>query len=159
MTRTTSILCFAGYALLASMPKWQVLAAKGVHVLLYVLLIELPLVVAKPMGLSVRTVFFEALAFGSSALTLAGTLPTRGSSRRWDSVLDKLIKAGPCLFGVSSVVFGIDHFLVLAFIASLVPAWLPGHLFWAYLTGTAFIAAGMCHRSPYRVTFSLDHLL
>jgi uncharacterized membrane protein len=115
----------------------------GILFLLYVLLIELPLVVAKPMGLSVRTVFFEALALGSSALTLAGTLPTGGSSRRWDSVLDKLIRSGPYLFGVSSVVFGIDHFLVLTFIASLVPAWLPGHLFWAYLTGTAFVAAGI----------------
>jgi uncharacterized membrane protein len=41
------------------------------------------------------------------------------------------------------VVFGIDHFLFLAFVASLVPAWLPGGLFWAYLTGTGFIAAGI----------------
>jgi hypothetical protein len=47
------------------------------------------------------------------------------------------------LFGISSVVFGIDHFLVLALIASLVPSWIPGGLFWAYLTGTAFIAAGI----------------
>jgi uncharacterized membrane protein len=41
------------------------------------------------------------------------------------------------------LVFGIDHFLILDFIASLVPAWLPWHLFWAYLTGAAFVATGI----------------
>jgi hypothetical protein len=35
------------------------------------------------------------------------------------------------------------HFLVLAIIASLVPACIPGGLFWAYLTDTAFIVAGI----------------
>jgi uncharacterized membrane protein len=40
-------------------------------------------------------------------------------------------------------VFGIDHFLLLRFIASLIPAWFPGALFWAYFTGAAFVAAGI----------------
>jgi hypothetical protein len=44
---------------------------------------------------------------------------------------------------LETVVFGIDHFLVLALIASLVPAWMPAHMVWAYLTGGAFIAAGI----------------
>jgi hypothetical protein len=116
----------------------------GILFLLYVLVLEVSLVAARPMSVGVRTVFFETLAMCSSALTLAGTLPAGGSdSRRWDRVLDQLIGSGPYLFGASSVVFGIDHFLVLAVIASLVPAWLPAHLFCAYLTGTGFIAAGI----------------
>ena len=112
--------------------------------LLDVLFFQLSLVVVSPMNLSVRTVCFEGLAISGSALTLAGTLCTVGSrSRPWGRIAEKLIKSGPYLFAVSSVVFGIDHFLILDFIASLVPAWLPWHLFWAYLTGTAFIAAGI----------------
>jgi hypothetical protein len=29
------------------------------------------------------------------------------------------------------------------FVATLVPAWIPGHLFWAYFVGVAFIAAAL----------------
>jgi hypothetical protein len=95
------------------------------------------------MNVGIRTVFFETLAIASSALTLAGTLPSAGSFRRWDRVLNGLIESGPYLFGVSSLVFGIDHFLILGVIASLVPSWMHAGLFWAYFTGAAFIAAGI----------------
>ena len=115
----------------------------GILFLLYVLFLEAALVVAKPMNIGIRTVFFEALSMGGAALTLAAILPAGAASRQWDSVLDKLIWSGPYLFAVSLIVFGVDHFLILDFIASLVPAWIPWHLFWAYFTGAAFIAAGI----------------
>ena len=102
----------------------------GILFLLYVLLLEVSRVAAKPMSVSTRTVFFETLAMSASALTLAGTLPTGGpGSGRWGGGLDKLIRSSPHLFGASSVVFGIDHFLVLGVIASLVPDWLPERRF------------------------------
>jgi len=113
----------------------------GMLFLLYVLLFEISGVIANPMSVSVRTVAFETLAMCGAALTLAATLPS--DFFPGDFFFDKLTAAGPYLFGVSSIVFGIDHFLVLAVIASLVPAWLPWHLFWAYLTGAAFIAVGI----------------
>jgi len=116
----------------------------GFLFLLFVLLYWVPRVVESPLSVSVRTVVFETLAIGSSALTLAGFLPAkRWFLGRWERVINGLIKSGPFLFGASSVVFGVDHFLVLNVIASLVPAWLPGGLFWAYLTGAAFVAAGV----------------
>jgi len=79
----------------------------------------------------------------ASAFTLATALPSAGLGRSWERALDMLIGSGPSLFGVSSVVFGIDHFSVLAVIASLVPAWMHAGMFWAYLTGAAFVAAGV----------------
>jgi hypothetical protein len=51
------------------------------------------------------------------------------------------ISSGPFLFASSSIVFGVDHLLYLRFVASLVPSWISWHLFWAYLTAFAFIAA------------------
>ena len=30
-----------------------------------------------------------------------------------------------------------------AFVATLIPAWIPGHLFWAYFVGVAFLAAAL----------------
>jgi uncharacterized membrane protein YphA (DoxX/SURF4 family) len=116
----------------------------GLFFLLCVLVLFVPKAVASPRDLNVRTCFFEELALGASALTLARCLGTEERSFTGGSgFIDKLIASGPYLFGVSSVVFGVTHFLVLRFIASLVPAWIPGGLFWAYLTGAGFIAAGI----------------
>jgi uncharacterized membrane protein YphA (DoxX/SURF4 family) len=41
------------------------------------------------------------------------------------------------------IVFGAQHFMYAAFIATLIPAWIPIHLFWVYFTGTGFIVAGL----------------
>ena len=44
---------------------------------------------------------------------------------------------------ISLVVFGTQHFLYAKFVATLVPSWIPGHLFWAYFVGVAFVAAAV----------------
>jgi len=46
------------------------------------------------------------------------------------------------LYGSSLIFFGLAHFIDMKDTLSLIPDWLPGHLFWAYFTGCAFIAAG-----------------
>jgi uncharacterized membrane protein YphA (DoxX/SURF4 family) len=50
---------------------------------------------------------------------------------------------GRMLFAISMIVFGVQHFMYAPFIASLIPSWIPGHLFWAYFTGSALIVAGL----------------
>jgi hypothetical protein len=107
----------------------------------YALFLELPLVFAHPADWSVYGIFFEALALSASAWMLVRTLPRAIS--RWESALGKVAVSGPYFFAVSLIVFGSIHFVVTRFIASLIPAWIPGSLFWAYLTGTALIAAGI----------------
>ena len=47
------------------------------------------------------------------------------------------------LYGLSLIFFGMAHFLALLVTTPLVPNWLPAHLFWAYFTGSTFIAAGV----------------
>ena len=47
------------------------------------------------------------------------------------------------LYGLSLIFFGTAHFIDLKDTLSLIPEWLPGHAFWAYFTGGAFIAAGV----------------
>jgi uncharacterized membrane protein len=50
---------------------------------------------------------------------------------------------GRIFVAVSLVVFGIQHFIYGGFVAGLVPAWMPGRLFWAYFVGAAFLAAAV----------------
>ena len=88
-----------------------------------------------------RTVSFEILAIGGAALTLAGTLPA--DFQPWNSAPGWLIKSGRFIFAIALVIFGVDHFLFLRFVASLVPPWIPWHLFWAFFFGCAMVAAGI----------------
>jgi uncharacterized membrane protein len=48
---------------------------------------------------------------------------------------------GRIFVAVSLVVFGVQHFIYGGFVATLVPAFMPGRLFWAYFVGVAFVAA------------------
>src|SRR5215470_18711809 len=54
--------------------------------------------------------------------------------------LDKLILFGPVFYAAPLAAFGTEHFTRTKIIASLVPAWIPWHLFWAYFVGACFIA-------------------
>lgn len=75
------------------------------------------------------------LAVGLSVLVL------RSDWRRARG-LDKLILFGPIFYAAPIAAFGTEHFTVARPIASIVPAWIPWHLFWVYFVGACFIAAG-----------------
>jgi uncharacterized membrane protein len=97
--------------------------------------------VVVPQNWGLRGEVCEMLALSAAAFVVAGTSRRAdGSAGRWDRLLANV---GRVLFGIAAVVFGVDHFLALDLIASLVPAWMPGHLFLASLTGAAMIAAGV----------------
>src|SRR5256886_10748210 len=59
------------------------------------------------------------------------------------AIMDKRQTVGRVFVAVSLVVFGVQHFLYGGFVAGLVPAWMPGRLFWAYFVGGAFLAAAV----------------
>ncbi len=80
----------------------------------------------------------EVMALGAAALVLAGELEL-SNSMSWES----LVLVGRFLFAAALVVVGVQHFLYAKFIAMLIPAWIPGHLFWAYFVGAVFIAAAL----------------
>jgi uncharacterized membrane protein YphA (DoxX/SURF4 family) len=54
---------------------------------------------------------------------------------------DKLILFGPIFYAAPLAGFGTEHFTLTQTIASIVPPWMPWHLFWAYFVGACFIAA------------------
>lgn len=49
---------------------------------------------------------------------------------------------GRIVFALPMLLFGVGHLTNAANMAAMVPAWLPGGVFWVYLTGVALVAAG-----------------
>ena len=87
-----------------------------------------------------RTVIWCYSVFGLVlAIGLAGIF-LRGDWQK-ERGLDKLILFGPLFYAAPLAAFGTEHFTLAKEIASLVPAWIPWHLFWAYFVGACFIAA------------------
>jgi hypothetical protein len=87
-----------------------------------------------------RGVMSEMFACGAGMWMLAGQ-----ADGAWpgDAVARRMAAIGLAVFGVTDVVLGTIHWQVGPFIGSLIPAWIPAHLFLAYLTGTALAGAGV----------------
>jgi uncharacterized membrane protein len=80
----------------------------------------------------------KALTFSGGAFILAQALPGKGSG-----LAEKIAPAAPLFMAIFMIFCGIEHFVYANGVATLVPAWIPGALFWTYFAGTALIAAGL----------------
>jgi uncharacterized membrane protein len=80
-----------------------------------------------------RTLFLECISLAASALILHGI----ASGSKYS------LMPGRLFFGIAMIVFGIQHFLYVGFLATLVPHYLPAHHLWVLATGLALIAAGL----------------
>jgi uncharacterized membrane protein YphA (DoxX/SURF4 family) len=88
------------------------------------------------------TVIWSYLAFGVVLALGLVTIFLRGDwqkARGWD----RLILFGPLFYAAPLAAFGTEHFTLTKAIASIVPRWIPWHLFWAYFVGACFIAAAL----------------
>jgi uncharacterized membrane protein len=60
------------------------------------------------------------------------------------TVASRVMRVCQLAFGICSLIWGGAHFVFMNLTAPLVPKWLPpGQVFWGYLTGVFFIAAGL----------------
>jgi hypothetical protein len=80
-----------------------------------------------------RTLFLECLSLAASALILHGL----SSGSKYS------LMPGRLFFAIAMIVFGIQHFLYVRFLSTLIPHYLPGHHLWVIGTGLALIAAGL----------------
>ncbi len=55
----------------------------------------------------------------------------------------KIIVLGPVFEAVALAIFAAEHFLAASGLATIVPHWLPGPLFWTYFVGAALLAAAI----------------
>jgi uncharacterized membrane protein YphA (DoxX/SURF4 family) len=105
--------------------------------------ISLPDFMSKPLTVGDWYPFFEALTPFSAAWVLYAIL--RRQSQKSPSLVagERAVRAAQALFGLTCVFYGWSHFAYADYTASMVPAWLPGHLALAYFTGLGHCAAGL----------------
>jgi uncharacterized membrane protein YphA (DoxX/SURF4 family) len=89
----------------------------------------------------------KELAISGGAFVVAGSFPiTRQPDKKSHSLiglLEKIIPFGSIFFCITITSFGIDHFLYAEGISTLVPNWIPGHMFWTYFAGIALAGSGV----------------
>jgi uncharacterized membrane protein len=68
--------------------------------------------------------------------------------------LDRVVALSSLCFAVPLAVFGAEHFAEAKSIMQLVPAFMPGRLFWTYLVGVALLAASLSIATKIQLRWS-----
>ncbi len=68
--------------------------------------------------------------------------------------LDKIVALSNLCFAIPLAVFGAEHFADAKSIMQLVPAFMPGRLFWTYFVGVALLAASLSIATKIQVRWS-----
>lgn len=109
-----------------------------VNLLLWLLLLRLPRVAMQPTSEGMWLGFGETLV-----LVVGGWLLFAAQNGSPEAGLDSGLRVPRFLYGVALPLIGLSHFIYASDTASLVPAWLPWRMGFAYLTGAGHIAAGL----------------
>ncbi|MFC1527316.1 DoxX family protein [Candidatus Neomarinimicrobiota bacterium] len=57
--------------------------------------------------------------------------------------MSNLKNVGRIMFAIPFAIFGMMHLLMAGKMTGMVPSWVPGGVFWVYVTGLALIAAAV----------------
>jgi uncharacterized membrane protein len=161
-----AILVLAGLAMMSLRTARLAALLLGSLILISFALLYLPALITTPPNGGLWTAAGKGLALAGSCFLVAGSLPLKldGPARSLGGVaktLEKLIPAGRYLLAAFLILGGIEHFIYVPFVASLVPSWIPGHIFWTYFAGVALIAGGvgMCVGPTTRLAGFLSGLM
>lgn len=87
---------------------------------------------------------FEDLMLGSGAFMIAAYLVNAGSGdATWNKPLNIMGTIGQYLFAVGLLVFAVLHIKYNDYIQTLMPAWMPGHVFLSYVVIAAFLLSAL----------------
>ncbi|GAB2555921.1 DoxX family protein [Spirosoma areae] len=87
----------------------------------------------------------KEIALSGGAFSMADSFSGEDAAltSRPSPLMEKVRPLGKIFFSIMLVAFGIDHFLYTEGVATLVPAWIPGPVFWTYFAAVALIGSGI----------------
>lgn len=136
---TGAAMIAAGFSFIVNKKSSLAAALLGTMLLTFILLIHVPTIAGEPSVIN-WTRALQDLAIASIAFMLAGIVSGERSETK---ILHKVAKLSRYLLAILLIVFGVQQFLNLDFLAAKVPVFLPLRLFWVYLTGAAMIVTGL----------------
>jgi uncharacterized membrane protein len=84
----------------------------------------------------------EGMIVAGIAALLAGLILVRARFAGVSGV-GKILILGPVFEAIALAIFAAEHFFAGPALATIVPRWLPGPLFWTYFVGAALLAASI----------------
>jgi uncharacterized membrane protein len=141
----TGVILLAAAALIAVGKETRLAAITvGSFMFLWVAVLHIPKLASNLSSGNEWTCLFETLELGAASWVLAGLLGSGPAPKNLSSGSgDFMVEIGRFCFAISFPVFGVLHFINRDYVSSVIPSWIPGHMFWAYFTGVAHIAAGV----------------
>ena len=111
----------------------------------FVVLMDIPGVVAEPRNRISWALALRELAFASGALAFASS---QMRTKR-DGGVSVLLTVARLFIGMAAVFYGVEHFLHPTYapgvpLEKIIPEWIPGRILWAYLAGAVLVVAGLC---------------
>jgi len=141
------VLVVSGAAVFLGIHGRRAMILVALMVLSWALIRQIASLIAEPELGGRLTMAGKALTFFGGALAAAAVLPkiSNGPKRFLElaNQTDNFILLGRFCLGIFMVICGVQHFLFYQFVQSLVPAWIPGSLFWTYFAGVALITGGI----------------
>jgi uncharacterized membrane protein len=139
-------LCATGVAILFQTKAWTMTLLLAGAILLMFAIFLLPFLVMNPTNGFMLTNAGKALVLAGANLLVAGTFSPdalTGSRAKIMNALARLIPLGKCFLVGFFILAACLHFVYAEFVAMLIPAWIPAHLFWTYFAAVALIAGGI----------------
>ena len=137
-----SLLCATGIAIIANIKAHTMSLLLAGTILLMFALCLLPDLLTNLNNPMLWTNSGKALVLTGSNLIVAGSISTK-SSKGPIKYLEFLIPLGKLFLAGFFALAATMHFLYADFVATLIPAWIPGHLFWTYFAAVALLAGAL----------------
>ncbi len=122
------------------------IASRGlfVYLALWMFLFKVPFIIRAPLEEVSYQSNGENAVWVAAAWVLAIRFASEAEKQRFGLILgDTGSRLARILYGLALVAFGFSHFFYVNMTTPLVPTYLPFHDAWAYITGGAYLAAGV----------------
>jgi uncharacterized membrane protein len=138
-----AFLILTGAAILLSIKARLLTVLLGSTILLMFLLLLLPMLLTNLQNGIIWTNAGKALVLAGANFLVAISYPEDVAKNNLIQLLEKLLPLGRWLLSGFFILAGILHFIYAPFVATLIPNWIPAHLFWTYFAGIALIAGAI----------------